>query len=204
MNKTTAIILSIFGGFILIIIIVALSIYSFATSSYNSLVTERVAAQEQQAQIDAQLQRRFDLINQMVGTAKGALSHEDVVFGDIAKQQAAFTQAHNGGNIQGELQADQAVNASLSQLFRGYFVAQTQYPNEQALEFVKNLQIDIEGSENRVGVARQRYNEAVQTYNQDLQIFPKNIVAGYFHFEPMAFYQNDAASNKAPTVNIGQ
>lgn len=198
------IVLGILGGFLLVIIVVGLIFFSMVKGTYNTLVTDKLAAQTQQADIDAQLQRRFDLINQMVGSTKGALIHEKQVFDDIAKQQAAFTQAQQTGDVQGELNANTAVTASVSQALHGYFVVQQQYPNEQALEFVKNLQVDIEGSENRVSVARQRYNDAVQTYNQASQVFPGNMIAGYFHFEPMKFYQEDAAAQKAPSVDLGQ
>lgn len=202
MKKALLIIGLIFGTLFLIVIFTAFGIIGMVKTTYNNLTTERVTAQRTNSDIDAQLQRRFDLINQTVGATKGALVHEEKIFADISKQQAAFTQAHNAGNVQGELNADAAATTSLGALFRGYFVAQMQYPNEQALESVKNLQVDIEGSENRISVARQRYNDSVQTYNSDLNIFPNNIIAGYFHFIPMEFYKNDAQSNVAPTVNL--
>ena len=185
-----------------IFLIGIIAFLSSIKSSYNNLVTLQTSAQTKKAQVETELQRRWDLINQMVGSTKGALRHEEAIFDNIAKQQAAFINAQKQGDTQGELNASNQVSGAVGQLFRSYLVVQSQYPNEQALEFVRNLQVDIEGSENRISVARQRYNERVQEYNQARRTFPTVIIAGFMNFQDMQFYAADASSQKAPGVNL--
>lgn len=205
MKKVLIVIGIIFGVVVFLTIITAASLYGFVKGSYNTITTDRQTAISINADLDAQLQRRFDLINQTVGATKGALAHEQKIFDDIAKQQAAFTQAHDSGNVQGELNANAAVGTSIGQALRGYFVVQQQYPNEQALQFVQNLQTNIDGSENRISVARQRYNDSVKIYNTELSVFPTNWLNGqFFHFQSMPYYRNDVESKKAPKVDLGQ
>jgi len=191
--------------FLLIVIVVGFSIFSTVVGTYNHLATDKQTTLTAQGNLDAQLQRRFDLINQTVGATKGALSHETTIFADIAKEQAAFTQAQNSGNTQGQLSASTAVSASVGQALRGYLVVAQQYPQEYALQEVQNLQTDIDGSENRVSNARQFYNSTAQQYNTELSTFPNNWLNGsYFHFQSFPYYQNTAQSSNAPTVNLGQ
>lgn len=192
--------------FIVLFAIIAIPVgitASIAKHTYNSLTTERNAAQEQNSIILVELQRRYDLLNETVGTVKGALSHETTVYKYIAEAQAAaqsFNQAQSSGNTQSELSA----GAGLTTALRGYLVVQQQYPQLQALQNTKDLQTNIDGSENRVGIARQRYDEDVLQYNNDLAIFPNNVLAGYFHFTALPYYKNDAESNKAPKIDLGQ
>lgn len=189
---------TILGSFVLIVLI----LFSMVFGSYNRLIKEKQNGLTQSSQIETQLQRRFDLVNQMVGSTRGALRHEEKIFDDIAKQQAAFINAQKSGNVQGELSASDAMAGSVGALFRGYMVVQTQYPNEQALEFVRNLQTDIEGSENRISVARQKYNEDVQVYNTDLQTFPTSVIAGFFNFKELPRFQSSVKALEAPVINL--
>lgn len=198
-------VLIIVGVTIVILAILFFGISNTFIGTYNKLVTDRQTVLTQQGDLEAQMQRRFDIINETVGAVKGALGHEDIIFNDIAKQQAAFTQAHNTGNVQGELNANSAVSASIGQALRGYFVVQQQYPQEYALQNVKDLQTNIDGSENRISTARQRYNNTVQIYDTELSTFPTVWINGtFFHLQPLPYYQNDTESNKAPSVNLGQ
>lgn len=192
-----------FGVIILILIIGIVSLYNVYISTQNKFNTDRQTAISTNADLDAQLQRRFDLINQTVGATKGALSHETTIFNDIAKQQAAFTQAHDTGNVQGELNANAAVGTAVGQALRGYFVVQQQYPQEYALQFVQNLQTNIDGSENRISVGRQRYNDAVRIYDTEISNVPGSWLNSiFFHFMPLPYYQNTVQSNSAPNVNL--
>jgi len=193
-------------GVILLIIIIAIaSVFNTYVSFQNKFNTDKQVAQQTNGDLDSQLQRRFDLINETVGATKGALSHETTIFNDIAKQQAAFTQAHNTGNTQGELDASSAVASSVGQALRGYFVVQQQYPQEYALQSVKDLQTEIDGSETRISVFRQRYNNAVNVYDTEISNVPGSWYNSiFFHFQPLPYYQNSTSSNNAPTVNLGQ
>lgn len=202
-NKTLTIIAIATGGFFLLLIVLGIILYATSIGTYNKLQTDRQNAVSANADLDSQLQRRFDLINQTVGATKGALSHEQKIFDDISKQQAAFTQAHSAGDVQGELNANAAATASIGQALRGYMVVQQQYPNEQALVQVQNLQTNIDGSENRISVARQHYNDAVKTYDTELVTFPNSFMNDtFFHMSSLPYYQNATESNKAPNVNL--
>lgn len=195
----------IFGIFILILIIGGLSVFNTYMSLQNKFNTDRQVAISAQGDLEAQMQRRFDIISETVGAVKGALTHEQKVFDDIAKQQAAFTQAHDAGNVQGELNANAAAGAAIGQALKGYFVVQQQYPQEFALQNVKDLQTNINGSEDRISVARQRYNDATRIFDTEIGNVPGawfNSI--FYHYSLLPYYKNDAEANKAPKVDLGQ
>lgn len=180
-----------------ILFVIGLSIYGFVSGTYNSLITMREDARTQQSEIQVQMQRRFDLVPNIVASTKGAMQQERAIFEDISKAQAAFRNAPQGSNAQ--YNAGEQLGAAL----RGYLVVAQQYPDLKSLDIVKDLNVVLEGTENRVTVARTRYNENVRDYNKKLQVFPGNLVAGMFNFERMDLFvlQNEEAKN-APKVNL--
>jgi len=193
MNTVTRNILIGVGGFVLIIIIIVWSFIANVQGSYNRLVSEREAGQTMQAQVQAQEQRRLDLLPNAATVAKAGLVHEENVFANISKAQAAFTNAQN------PVEQNNAGN-QLGAALRGYLVVAQQYPELRGLNSIETLTTEIEGTENRISVARQRYNEAVQVYDQDMQTFRALLVANYFHFQQLPFFQADTAANKAPDL----
>jgi LemA protein len=192
MKKLIVVLVAVFGSFLVLALIVG----SIVGGSYNGMVSLREEARTQQAEIENAMQRRADLVPQIVGATKGAMAQERAVFDDIAKAHAAFTNAPSGS------QEKMDAGAALGSALRGYLVVAQQYPNLKSLDIVKDLTTTIEGTENRISVARTRYNEAVQSYNQKVQTFPTNIFAGMFGFTQMQRFEMDDKAKVAPEVNL--
>lgn len=181
--------------------IIALGLFFFitlgwVTGTYNSAINLRNTAQTEQAQIETQMQRRADLIPNLVASTKGAMSQEQAVFEDISKAHAAFTQAPSG------TVEKMAAGDALSTAIRGYMVVAQQYPDLKSLDIVVMLNDEMAGTENRISVARQDYNEAVQTYNTRIQSLPLSLVAGQFGFEKMEQFKATQKAQEAPAVSF--
>jgi LemA protein len=181
-----------------ILLVMGLSIYGFVTGTYNNLITLRSDAETQQAEIQNQLQRRYDLVPNIVASTRGAMQQERAVFDSIAQAQAAFQRAQQGGSTQGQLDAGAQLGAAL----RGYLVVVQQYPELKSLDIVKDLNTVLEGTENRITVARTRYNEHVNTYNKSIQVFPGSMIANMFGFQKMALFNAPEETKVAPKVNL--
>lgn len=164
--------------------------------TYNSAINLRNTAKTQEAQIETQMQRRADLVPNLVASTKGAMSQEKAIFDDIAKAHAAFTQAPSGTVDK------MAAGDALSTAIRGYMVVAQQYPDLKSLDIVVMLNDEMAGTENRIGVARQDYNEAVQTYNTRIQSLPLSLVAGQVGFYPMEQFQAVEKAQEAPVVSF--
>lgn len=179
-----------------VILLILLFIYGLFAGSYNRLVTERQEAVTQESQIEAQMQRRADLIPNVVAATKGGMTQEKAVFESISKAYAAFQNAPAGSSE--KLDA----GASLGNALRGYLVVVQQYPNLKSLDLVRDLTTELEGTENRISVARQRYNESVQVYNRDRLSFPTNIIANMFGFQEMKPFEAASNAKTAPKVEL--
>lgn len=182
-------------------LIVGVGLFFFITlgwvmGTYNSAINLRNTAKTEQAQIEAQMQRRADLIPNLVASTKGAMSQEQAVFDDISKAHAAFTQAPSG------TVEKMAAGDALSTAIRGYMVVAQQYPNLKSLDIIVMLNDEIAGSENRISVARQEYNEAVQTYNTRIQSLPLSLVAEQAGFHSMEQFKAQEKAQEAPTVSF--
>ncbi len=180
----------------LFLFVFVLPVVGWFTGSYNSAVGLRNQATTEEATIEAQMQRRADLVPNLVTTTKGAMIQEQAVFDDIAKAHAAFSNAPAG------TAEKMAASDALSTAIRGYMVVAQQYPKLESLEIMKNLQTTMEGTENRISVARQRYNEAVRDYNNRIQAFPLTLFAGSMGFQKMTAFQADAKGLVNPNVNF--
>ncbi|MGI8419653.1 MAG: LemA family protein [Candidatus Levyibacteriota bacterium] len=166
--------------------------------AYNSLVVDRVGVQTAQAQVETQLQRRFDLIPNLEASVKGAQIQEQKVFKDIAQART-----HYAGTAPQSADRVQAANQYESAIGRLLVVVES-YPQLQSNQAIQDLMTQLEGTENRISVARQRYNETDQLYMQHLQTFPGNIIAGMFHFLPLPLFQSTPGAETAPKVNFNQ
>lgn len=180
-------------GFVLL---VGLSILGWVAGQYNGLVGLRVETQTQQAQVETQLQRRFDLIPNLVGAVKGAMAQEQAVFKAIADARTKYA-----GTQSGTPEKVEAGNQYESAIGRLLLVMEN-YPVLQSTDTVKDLMDSLEGSENRISVARQRYNESAQAYNQRLQSFPTNMIGGMLGFKEAVFFKGVEGSETAPTVDF--
>jgi LemA protein len=171
-----------------IILLVIVGIVLVFVSTYNRLVTARNAFKNAFAQIDVQLTRRYDLIPNLVETAKGYMKHErETLEAVINARNAAYaglkTAASDPGNAAAVQQlsgADQQLGGALGRLMA---VAEA-YPDLKANQNMMQLSEELTSTENKVAFARQAYNDAVMSYNNDREVFPSSIVAGMFNFQP--------------------
>lgn len=161
----------------------------------NSLVSERAAIDSQWSQVDVALQRRADLIPNLVETVKGFAKQEQAVIKEVTDARAALGGARSP---QEKMQANSQLDSALSRLL----VVVENYPQIKSNENFLRLQDELAGTENRIAVERRKYNEAVQKYNTDIALFPKNIAAGMFGFSAKEYFRADAASRTPPNVKF--
>lgn len=181
-----------------ILVLVGVIGFSSFMSRRNQMVTKKEAVSANWSQVDVVLQRRADLIPNLVETVKGYAAHEQQVFEALANARAAMMGARSP---QERIAANQQIESALGRLF----VVVENYPNLKANENFLRLQDELAGTENRIAVERRRYNETVQDYNTYIQQFPNSIVASMSGFQrETAYFQADAGARTAPRVNFGQ
>jgi LemA protein len=162
----------------------------------NELVTQREAIKASWAQVDVALQRRVDLIPNLVETVKGFAAQEKEVIGSIANARAAMMGARTPGE---KIDAYNNLNSALGRLL----VVVENYPNLKSNENFLRLQDELAGTENRIAVERRKYNEQVERYNVTLGLFPNNIFAGMLGFQRNdEYFKTDPAARTAPKVNF--
>jgi LemA protein len=179
-----------------VIVLLGLLLGGNLMGARNELVTEREAIKGAWGQVDVDLQRRVDLIPNLVETVKGFAKHEEAVINSVTEARAAMMGAKTP---QEKIDANAKVDSALGRLF----VVVENYPNIKANENFMRLQDELAGSENRIALARRRYNEVVQKYNTDIALFPKNIAASMFGFQREdAYFKADTAAKEAPKVKF--
>jgi LemA protein len=169
-----------------VLVLSVLCVLGWAAGSRNTLVTEREAVSAAWAQVDVALQRRADLIPNLVETVKGFAKQEQAVIKEVTDARAALGGARSP---QEKIQANGQLDGALSRLL----VVVENYPQLKSNENFLRLQDELAGTENRIAVERRKYNETVQKYNTDIELFPNNLAASMFHFE-----RNDAYFKTAP------
>ncbi len=186
-------------GLIIIIILVVLGFWVGSTfiGHRNEMVRKKEAVNAAWSQVDVVLQRRSDLIPNLVETVKGFAAHEEKVFGDIAAARAAMMGAKTP---QEKIAANGQLDSALSRLL----VVVENYPQLKSNENFLRLQDELAGSENRIAIERRHYNEAVQDYNTYIGLFPNNIVASLSGFTRNdAYFKTEEGARQAPKVNFG-
>jgi LemA protein len=185
--------LLIVGG---VVVLLVLILGGSLMGSRNELVTEREAYKAQWQQVDVVLQRRLDLIPNLVETVKGFAKQELSVINSVTEARAAMMGAKTPAE---RIQANNQLEGALGRLF----VIVENYPNLKSDENFLRLQDELANTENRIAVERRRYNESVQKYNTDIELFPKNIAASMFGFQrESAYFSADAAAKQAPKVSF--
>ena len=181
---------------IAVIVIAALLVFSSYVSAKNQMVAKDQAVKTQWSQVDVVLQRRADLIPNLVSTVKGYATHEEKVFDDIANARASLLSAHDP---QSKIQANGQLDGALGRLL----AISENYPNLKANQNFLSLQDQLEGSENRIAVERRRYNETLQDYNTFILQFPNSIWANMAGFHPNnARFEASESSRTAPVVKF--
>jgi LemA protein len=179
----------------LVIVLVILGLWCM--SSYNSMVKANIAVDTQWAQVETQYQRRFDLIPNLVATVEGVMKQETKIFTDIANARQGYAGAKTVN--------EKAVAASNLEGALGRLLVITEnYPQLRAIEAATNMQTQLEGTENRVSVERNRFNETVSQFNTLVLTFPGNVIASFFGFEKRPFFSADVTAKVAPKVDLGQ
>ncbi|MBQ6205073.1 MAG: LemA family protein [Prevotella sp.] len=192
--------LTIIGG----IIIVCLIVFSSFKSCYNEMVSEQEKATTAWSNVQSAYQRRADLIPNLVETVKGYAKHEQGTLTEVINARSKATQVTvDAENLTPEkLQEFQAAQGDLTSALGKLLAIQEAYPDLKANENFKDLQVQLEGTENRINEARNSFNTAVQNYNTLVRSFPKNIVAGLFGFDKMTKFEAEAGAQKAPEVKF--
>lgn len=185
-------------GMIALIVIVLAVIMSGCeyVNERNKLATEKEAIAGQWSQVDADLQRRADLIPNLVETVKGYAKEETGVVQSVANARAALLGAKSP---QDKINANNQLDGAIGRLL----VVVENYPNLKANENFRQLQFELEGTENRILQSRRRYNEAVQKYNTDLSLFPANVVASMAGYQREdAYFKTEPGAREAPKVQF--
>lgn len=188
---------------IIIIAIVAI-VAMWGISAYNGLVSMDENVSTQWAQVETQYQRRSDLIPNLVNTVKGYATHEkETLEGVIAARSQATQITVNPSELTPEAIAkyQQAQGAVTSALGRLLAISES-YPELKANQNFLELQAQLEGTENRINVARNNFNEAAREYNTAIRRFPKNLIAGISGFDKRPYFEAEAGAEKAPTVEF--
>ena len=181
---------------IAIVLVILLGFGAKFVSIHNQLAVQQEAVKAQWADVDVVLQRRADLIPNLVSTVKAFAAHETEVYKDIADARAALI---SGRTPQEKIAANDQLSGALSRLL----VVVENYPQLKSNENFMSLQNQLEGSENRIAVERRKYNEALQTYNATLQLFPQNIVASMSGFTRNdAYFKTAPGADQAPKVQF--
>ena len=187
-NKTLLIVL----GVIALIVVIG---FFYVRGTYNSLVSLDESVKAAWAQVENQLQRRYDLIPNYVETVKGYASHEREVFTRVTE---ARSRVGGAASINEKIQANNELSSALARLL----VVVENYPDLKANTNFIRLQDELAGTENRIAVERRRYNETVKTYNIRIRQFPTNIFAGMFGFEKAVFFEVPKERQEAPKVKF--
>ena len=181
---------------LLVLVGFLIGVAGYGLVTYNRLVRLHEQVPAAWSQVENVLQRRNDLIPNLVETVKGYAKHEQAVFGEIAKALQSFSRATT---IQEKLSANDSITGLLSRIL----AVSVQYPNLKANENFNRLQDELAGTENRIAVERMRFNETVQSYNSLVKTFPTNLVARLGGFTlSEAYFKADEAAHQAPQVKF--
>ncbi len=182
---------------IIVVIAIIVLLALFFMFSYNGLVRMRNRVDQAWSQIGVQLERRHDLIPNLVETVKGYAAHEKGTLEAVVQARNHAVQAQQAGPAQ-QAQAENVLTGALRQLF----ALSEAYPDLKANQNFLNLQEELTSTEDRISYARQFYNDSVQNYNTGIQSFPRNMIAGMFNFQARQFFQAEQGAEEVPRVQF--
>jgi LemA protein len=186
------------------LVLVAIGIISWGTKVYNGMVTMQESVTSQWGNVETAYQRRSDLIPNFVNTVKGAANFEQTTLTQVIEARAKATSVTidptkmTAENMQQFQQAQGQLSSALSRLM----VVVEQYPELKATQNFRDLQVELEGTENRISVERRKFNEVAQVYNTFIKRFPQNILAGMFGFQEKPYFKATEGAEKAPEVKF--
>lgn len=190
------------GWIIAAVVVVVLVLWVF--SGYNGMVEKQEQATTELANVQTQYQRRADMMPQLAKIVKAYAAHENETFAEVTKARAAVGQVKlDASNLtEAKLKEYAAAQGELAAAFSKLMVVAERYPELKASENFKALQVQEEGTENRISEARRKYNDAVQSYNQTVRKMPNALIAGIFNFTVMPKFEAAAGAEKAPDLDI--
>lgn len=180
---------------LVVALIIGVAVYSFFAGNYNKFVKMDMAIKAAWSQVENQLQRRYDLIPNLMETVKGYAKQEKDVLVEVTNARAKVGGA---GNIPDKIAANNQLTGALSRLM----VVVEKYPDLKSNQNFLKLQDELAGTENRIAVERMRYNETVKVYNEAIRSFPANMLAGMYGFKEAAFFKVDEVAKAAPKVKF--
>ena len=184
---------------LIVVAVIAIALFGWVKSTYNGMVSVEEEATTALANVQSAYQRRADLIPNLVQTVKGYASHEkETLEGVVNARSKATSITLNAENIKEYQQAQGELSSALGRLI----AIGEAYPDLKANENFRELQVQLEGTENRINVERNNFNKAVQTYNVAIRKFPSNLLAGIFGFDKMDKFEAAAGSENAPKVEF--
>ncbi len=182
-------------------IIVVVLVGAFAGlyfTSYNNLVGLSTNVDSAWANVDTQLQRRYDLIPNVVNAARAYMTYEGSILQNVTELRSRWMNAVQGGNLDAINNATSAMESGVSSMI----LTLEAYPTLQSSDVVQSLMITLEGTENRISTERIRYNDAVRTYNAAVQVFPANLWSAGWGFHTKTYFQAQVGSTTVPPVNL--
>ncbi|MBE6226486.1 MAG: LemA family protein [Bacteroidales bacterium] len=189
---------------LIVVAVVAIGLFSWVKSAYNGMVKGDEGVQAAWSQVENVYQRRADLIPNLVATVKGYAEHESETLESVVAARSKATQMTlDAENLTPEaLEKYQKAQGELSNALGRLLMIQENYPDLKANQNFLDLQSQLEGTENRIAVERQKFNEAARAYNTLIRQFPKNIIAGMFGFEKKPYFEADETAKTAPKVEF--
>ena len=189
---------------LIVVAVVAIGLFSWVKSAYNGMVKGDEGVQAAWSQVENVYQRRADLIPNLVATVKGYAEHESETLESVVAARSKATQMTlDAENLTPEaLEKYQKAQGELSNALGRLLMIQKNYPDLKANQNFLDLQSQLEGTENRIAVERQKFNEAARAYNTLIRQFPKNIIAGMFGFEKKPYFEADETAKTSPKVEF--
>lgn len=189
---------------VILVVFLALILVMWGSKAYNRMVTMEEAVTSQWGNVETQYQRRADLIPNFVNTVKGAAEFEQSTLTQVIEARAKATQVTiDPTNLTPEtMQQYQAAQGELSSALSRLMVVVEKYPELRATQNFRDLQVELEGTENRISVERRRFNEVALTYNTHIRRFPQNFLAGMFGFNAKPYFEAQEGSERAPEVKF--
>lgn len=193
-------------GYIVLIVIavIVVGIFMWFKGTYNSMVTLQEGVSAQWSNVENQYQRRLDLIPNLVNTVKGYAEHEKSTLDEVTAARAKATQMQINVEDLNEatMQKLNAVQGELSSALSRLMAISENYPDLKANENFRDLQAQLEGTENRIAVERRKFNDTARGYNTYIRQFPKNMVAGMFGFDAKPYFEAESGAAQAPKVEF--
>lgn len=186
----------------IIVIIVAVLLGAYGCNGYNKLVKQDQEVQKVWSNVETNYQRRTDLYNSVIKTIQGSANFEKTTLNDVISARSRATSVSVDINDPESLAKYQAAQSQFQGAFGRLMAISEAYPDLKTTKAFQDFQTQIEGTENRINIARRDYNTAVNGYNLQVKTFPRNILSGLFGFHEKAYYKADEGTEKAPDINF--